>query len=927
MKQDHNVITHHHLPTHEIVLLLETDVAKGLASDEAARRLERFGPNVLPKVQRHGPLIRFLLQFHHPLIYVLMAATTVTLLLAEYVDAGVIFGVVLVNAVVGFIQESRAEAALDSLAAMMKTEAVVRREGHKRRIPSADVVPGDVVLLESGDKIPADLRLTAIRELRVDESALTGESVPVEKADQVLPPETVVGDRKNMAFSGTLVTYGQGTGVVVGTGTETELGRIHQLMGETTQLATPLTKKLASFSKVLTVAILGLAAITFMLGLWRGQAVTEIFMAAVALAVGAIPEGLPAAVTITLAIGVGRMAKRHAIIRKLPAVETLGSTTVICSDKTGTLTKNEMTVQAIFAGGHVFEVEGAGYEPVGQIREVSGVRGEVIAPDALPLTLHPSPLSPALREVLLAGALCNDAQLVERNGRWVITGDPTEGALLVVARKGGIDVEQLASDGPRLDSIPFESERQFMATLHRPGATGDVTIYLKGAVGKVIQLCDRMVEEDGTDQPVDRRRILDHVEAFAGRGLRVLAFARRSSTTDLTTLADRDVAGGLTFLGLQAMMDPPRPEAIAAVRACQSAGIAVKMITGDHAVTARAIASRIGLDGRARQSDGTLVAMTGEELAATPQEALTDAAERTAVFARVSPEQKLRLVEALQARDHIVAMTGDGVNDAPALKQANIGVAMGRGGTEVAKEAADMVLTDDNFASIEAAVEEGRCVFDNLTKFIVWTLPTNMGEGLVLLTAIAVGAVLPILPVQILWINMTTAVALGLMLAFEPKEPGIMQRPPREPDQPILTGVLIERILLVSTLMLAGAYGVFLWELERTASVVAARTAAVNVFVMVELFYLFNCRSLEHTVFHVGLFSNPWIWRGITAMTALQLLLTYSSSMNRLFHTAPIDGLAWALILAVAVTVYLVVEVETWLRLQWKHRSRIRRLS
>ena len=915
MKQGRSVTTHHHLPAHEIVLLLETDVAKGLASGEAALRLERFGPNLLPKIRRHGPLIRFLLQFHHPLIYVLLVATAITASLGEWVDAGVIFGVVLVNAVVGFIQESRAEAALDALASMMKTEARVRRDGRTIRIPSEEIVPGDVVLLESGDKIPADLRLTRIRELRVDESALTGESVPVEKADQVLPPETVVGDRKNMAFSGTFVTYGQGTGVVVGTGTETELGRIHRLMGETTQLATPLTKKLASFSKVLTVAILGLAAITFMLGLWRGQPMTEIFMAAVALAVGAIPEGLPAAVTITLAIGVGRMARRNAIIRKLPAVETLGSTTVICSDKTGTLTKNEMTVQAILVGGRVFEVEGAGYEPVGEIRETLNVKGETSSE-------NPSPLPPALRDVLAAGALCNDAQLVERDGRWTVTGDPTEGALVVAARKGSIDVDRLAGDCLRIDIIPFESERQFMATLHRPEVTGDVTIYLKGAVEKVIQLCDRMLEADGSEQSFDPQHVLAHAEAFAERGLRVLAFASKSPAADTTMLTDRDVEGGLTFLGLQAMMDPPRPEAVAAVRACQSAGIAVKMITGDHALTARAIASQIGLDGGARQGDGTLIAMTGQELAATPQDALAEAAERTAVFARVSPEQKLRLVEALQARDHIVAMTGDGVNDAPALKQANIGVAMGRGGTEVAKEAADMVLTDDNFASIEAAVEEGRCVFDNLTKFIVWTLPTNMGEGLVLLTAIAVGTVLPILPVQILWINMTTAVALGLMLAFEPKEPGIMQRPPRDPDQPILTGVLIERILLVSILMLAGAYGVFLWELERTASVVAARTAAVNVFVMVELFYLFNCRSLERTMFHVGLFSNPWIWRGIAAMTGLQLLLTYSPSMNRLFHTAPIDGPAWGLILVVAVTVYVIVEAETWLRLQWKRRMR-----
>lgn len=890
----------HHLPAHEVLLLLETDVERGLTSAEAAQRLQRFGPNALPRFKRNGPLIRFLFQFHHPLIYVLLAATAITGLLGEWVDSGVIFGVVLVNAIVGFIQESHAEKALDALVSMMKTEATVRREGQKRHIPSEEIVPGDVILLQSGDKVPADLRLVAVRELRVDESALTGESVSVDKEDRILPPETLVADRRNMSFSGTFVTYGQGTGVAVGTGTNTELGRIHQLVHETTAIATPLTKKIASFSKVLTVAILGLAAMTFALGLWRGQPAAEVFMAAVALAVGAIPEGLPAAVTITLAIGVSRMAQRHAVIRKLPAVETLGSTTVICSDKTGTLTKNEMTVQAILAGGESFEVDGAGYEPVGHIL----VDGRAIESTA----------KLALRDCLLAGALCNDAQLVEREGRWAIVGDPTEGALLVAAKKAGIDLNRLHEQFPRVDAIPFESERQFMATLHRVESGGDAVLYLKGAVEKTIRLCERMRVADGTEQALETQAVLSQVDAFAGRGLRVLALARKYVSAGMATLTERDVEGGLTFLGLQAMMDPPRPEAIAAVRACQTAGIAVKMITGDHALTARAIAQQIGLDGRKHRENGELIAMTGVDLAATPPEQFAEAADRTAVFARVSPEQKLRLVEALQARHHVVAMTGDGVNDAPALKQADIGVAMGRGGTEVAKEAADMVLTDDNFASIEAAVEEGRCVFDNLTKFIVWTLPTNMGEGLVILTAIAAGAVLPILPVQILWINMTTAVALGLMLAFEPKEPGIMQRPPRDPGQPILTGVLIERILLVSALLLAGAYGIFLWEQQRMMSLEAARTAAVNVFVMGELFYLFNCRSLEQSMFHVGVFSNRWIVAGVLAMVGLQLLLTYVPVMNRLFYTAPIDGLAWALILTIGLSVYAVVGVEKWIR-------------
>ncbi|WP_447980038.1 cation-transporting P-type ATPase [Candidatus Nitrospira bockiana] len=890
----------HHLPAHEVLLLLETDRERGLTSEEAAARLQRFGANVLPRLKRRGPLLRFLLQFHHPLIYVLVAATAITAMLGEWVDAGVIAAVVVINALVGFIQESKAERALEALAAMMTTEVTVRRDGRKRRIPSSDVVPGDLVLLQSGDKVPADLRLVSVRELRVDESALTGESVPVEKEDRVLPPDTIVADRRNMAFSGTFVTYGVGAGVTVGTGASTELGRIHQLVGEAAEIATPLTKKLAYFSKILTVAILGLAAVTFAIGMWQGRPVTEIFMAAVALAVGAIPEGLPAAVTITLAIGVSRMAQRHAIIRKLPAVETLGSTTVICTDKTGTLTKNQMTVRAVLAGGRRFEVQGSGYEPVGEIH----LNGAAVDVDQVP----------PLKECLLAGTLCNDAQIVEKDGRWDVVGDPTEGALLVAARKAGIDHGELLNVCPRVDAIPFESERQYMATLHGGAADGRAVIYVKGAVEKVVALCARELALDGTERPIGAAAILDQASALAGEGLRVLAFARNGATSSLRLVEEEMRAGGLAFLGLQAMMDPPRPEAIAAVHACQTAGIAVKMITGDHAATARAIAEQIGLDGSTGGGAGGPNVMTGVELAACPAGELPDAASRTAVFARVSPEQKLRLVEALQAREQIVAMTGDGVNDAPALKQADIGVAMGRDGTEVAKEAADMVLTDDNFASIEAAVEEGRGVFDNLTKFIVWTLPTNMGEGLVLLAAIGAGMALPILPVQILWINMTTAVALGMTLAFEPKEPGIMHRPPRDPGQPLLTGALGERIVLVSLLMLTGAFGVFLWEQERTGAIQEARTAAVNLFVMVELFYLFNCRSLTHTMFHVGVFSNPWAVWGAGAMVALELAFTYLPAMNRWFHTAPIDATAWLPILAVSVLVYAVVGIEKWIR-------------
>lgn len=732
----------HQLPVHEVLLLLETEASWGLTHDEASRRLQRYGPNVLPLIRRHGPLIRFLLQFHHPLIYILLAATIITALLGEWVDSSVIFGVVLVNAIVGFIQEARAERALEALMSMVKTEATVLREGEKHHISSSDVVPGDVVLIQSGDKVPADLRLISIRELQVDESALTRESVPVVKEELLLPSDTALADRRNLAYSGTLVTYGQGVGVAVGTGAETEIGRIHQLIGSAADIATPLTKKIAHFSQILTVVILGLAAVTFGIGMWRGQPAVEMFMAAVALAVGAIPEGLPAAVTITLAIGVNRMARRHAIIRKLPAVETLGSTTVICSDKTGTLTENQMTVQAIVTGGQELEISGTGYELIGTIQR----DGKAIDVGE----------APALRECVLAGLLCNDTQLVERNHQWMILGDPTEGALLVAARKAGLDWETVSNQFPRLDVIPFESQRQYMATLHYGTDDASKVVYIKGAMEKVLSFCTHELDLDGKERPCDSDTIHRSAHSLAERGLRLLGFARGRVSPETDKLDPDQLPSGLTWLGLQGMMDPPRSEAIWAVQACQAAGLTVKMITGDHAVTARVIAQKIGLAGASLSQEEVPRVMMGSELAVFPVNDLPEAAEQTMVFARVAPEQKLRLVEAFQSRGHIVAMTGDGVNDAPALKQADIGVAMGRGGTEVAKEAADLVLTDDNFASIEAAVEEGRGVFDNLTKFIIWTLPTNLGEGLVILAAIGAGVALPILPVQILWINMTT---------------------------------------------------------------------------------------------------------------------------------------------------------------------------
>jgi len=883
--------THHDVPVHELLLLLETDRHAGLSDEEAARRLDEYGRNELPHVATVSPLVRLLRQMHNPLVYVLLVAGGVTLALAEYVDAAVILGVVVVNTVIGFIQESKAEAALDALRSMVHTEARVVRGGHQRRVHSEKLVPGDLVLVEAGDKLPADLRLVGQSELQVDESALTGESMPVAKDEVVLPEGTPVADRRNMAYSGTLVTGGAGTGIVVATGGGTELGEIHRLVGTAKQLATPLTRKLARFSKLLTVVILALAALTFALGVARGEAAADMFTAAVALAVGAIPEGLPAAVTITLAIAVSRMARRRAVIRRLPAVETLGGATVICFDKTGALTENRMTVRTLWT-------------PAGEVHvEPADDRGDSGAPDEAPTSTGGAgagTTDEALRWCLLAGANCNDAKLSPSGG---VVGDPTEAAMLTAARRFGVRTHAL----PREGTIPFSSARQYMATLHTDPDTGRHVLLAKGALERVLDLCDTQMGTDGSRDPLDRAAALDAAHRLAAQGMRVLATA-----VDLG--ADRDRLDGLgadgpeplTFTGLQAMLDPPRATAADAVRTCRTAGLSVKMITGDHAATAEAIARQIGLldDG-----DDARV-LTGEELARIGDPDLPAAVEHATVFARVTPEQKLRLVEALQARHHVVAMTGDGVNDAPALKQADIGVAMGMGGTEVAKEAGDMVLTDDDFATIEAAVEEGRGVFDNLTKFIVWTLPTNMGEGMVILVAILLGSALPILPTQILWINMTTAVALGLMLAWEPKEPGIMERPPRDPRKSLLTGPVIFRTLLVSALLVAGSWWLFQYELSHGASLEASRTAALNVFVAVEMFYLFSCRSLVEPVWRVGLFTNRWLLVGVTVQLIGQAAITYLPAMNTLFQTEPISLGAWWRILLVAIVASAVVAVD-----------------
>jgi cation-transporting P-type ATPase F len=890
----------HHLPVERVRELLDTDLEQGLDRFEVHHRQERFGPNRLTPAKGISPVKRFLLQFHNPLIYILLAASLVTVLVkGELVDAGIILAVVLVNALIGYIQESKAEKAIQALHESLTSETTVIRAGQAQRISAEQLVPGDLVTIKSGDRVPADLRLVRQRDLQIAEAALTGESLPVEKSlEDDLPVEMPLGDRRNMAYASTLVTFGQGRGVVIATGDNTEIGRISQLISSAKELVTPLQRKIAQFSKLLLWVILALAAITFLVGLLRGQPAIDTFTAAIALAVAAIPEGLPAALTVTLAIGVSRMARRRAIIRKLPAVETLGSVTVIASDKTGTLTQNQMTVQEIALPRKEFQLSGTGYDPAGEISEQDRSLGRIE--------------HSGLREILTAGLLCNDSSLVKQDNRWLAEGDPTEAALITAALKGGLDEKQIKRELPRLDEIPFDSQHQYMATLHERGQGLPSLAYIKGAVEVVLERSKYVLDEQGRPQPVDREKVLRQAEGLAAKGLRVLAFARVELPPHVRTLTHESLAQGLTFLGLQGMIDPPRPEAIAAIQASQNAGIRIKMITGDHALTAATIAGQLGL---ASGAPGELPqVMTGRELARLTDRELVEAAQNTHVFARVSPEQKLRLVEALQARGEVVAMTGDGVNDAPALKQADIGIAMGITGTDVSKEAAEMVLIDDNFATIEAAVEEGRGVFDNLTKIIAWTLPTNLGEGLIILAAILLGTVLPILPLQILWINMVTVATLGLVLALEMRESDIMSRPPRNPSEPILTRTLLWRILIVGILILIGAFGLFEWELMQGGSLAAARTVAVNAVIMVEIFYLFNARSLTQSPFQIGLFSNRWAIAGVLAMLLLQWLFTYTPWMNELFASAPISVEAWGRILLFAFAGFWLIEIEKWIR-------------
>jgi len=880
--------------THKDLLANLQTSDEGLSSGEAARRLSEHGPNRLAEEEKISRLRILVRQFTSPLIYILIIAAAVTAILQEPVDSGVILAVVVLNAVIGFFQEYRAEESVRALKRMVVPKARVVRDGKEREIDSADLVPGDVVLLASGAKVPADIRLTKVLELKTDESMLTGESLPAEKGvapihEKNLPP----GDQKNMAFMGTVVVNGRGRGVVVATGQRSVLGSIAREMREAAVAPAPLQEKFHRFSKTIGFIVLAASAVLFGIGVLVGETVKEMFMTAVAAAVATIPEGLPAVLTIALAVGVRSMARRNAIIRKLPAVETLGSTTVICTDKTGTLTKNEMTVKVVHDGEHVFEVTGTGYDPSGEI-------------------LHEwLPVSEQERKDLFLnlriGMLCNESDIYEENGAYKVDGDPTEGALIVSALKAGLRTEEEKGHWPQIAMIPFESDRGYMATLHRHG--GKKYIFVKGGPERILDLCTSC----HLTGAVRSREILETAHRFATEGMRVLAMAYKEAPPDLEELTHANVEGDLILTGLQGMIDPPRPEAVDAVKGCRKAGIRVVMITGDHATTAAAIGKMTGI------VDGNAPVLTGKELEEMGDDALFKQVKTVSVYARVAPHHKLRIAQQLIRHGEIVAMTGDGVNDAPALKAAHIGIAMGRAGTDVAKEASDMVITDDNFATIFAAVEEGRVVFDNIRKVVFFLIPTGVAAILSIIATIFLGLPMPYTASQLLWINLVTNGLQVIALTFEPGEKGVVLRPPRDPREGVMSRVLIQRTAIVGTLIAAGVVYSFYHALELGEHLEQARTVAVTTMVFFQFFQTWNSRSESESVFRISPLSNPLLFFAILASVFAQLAMIYVPALRWIFQTEPLTVEEWARIGALSLSVILVVEMDKWMRRRREH--------
>ncbi len=877
--------------------LLHTDEAlqalnskrSGLTDAEAKARLLQYGPNELKGKKKTPPIVVFLKQFLSPLIYVLLIAAVISLIVEHFLDAGVILGVLFLNAVIGYIQETRAERAMEALIQMAAPKATVRREGRVKLIPAKEIVPGDILLLETGDRVPADARLIEVSNLKANEAMLTGESMPVDKRSEALHEDVPMAERKNMVHMGTIVNYGRTTAVAVRTGMATDIGKIATAIQEIKPEKTPLQKNISKLSRYLVFLFLAVCGLLVIVGVLKGIEWLEVFLLAVAAAVSAIPEGLPAVVTVVLALGMRIMARRNAIIRKLVAVETLGSATVICSDKTGTLTLNEMTVQRLFVDGQLIEVTGEGYMPRGEFRR----DGQIVSPES----------EPSLTLLLKIGALCNNALLTKRedDGCCDIFGDPTEGALLVTATKAGMNKEKLEKTFPRLDEIPFQSEKQYMATLH-PRDGGRV-VYVKGSVERLLSLSKHTIKDNRVTllTEADTQAIMEANSSLAKQALRVIATAYVELPSEIEDLKDEDIRGNLVFVGLAGMADPPREETKEALKLCQQAGIKVVMITGDHKVTAESIAHQLNLpQGKT---------LTGVELQAMSDEELSRQIENISVFARIEPLHKLRIVNALKSHGHVVAMTGDGVNDAPALKAANIGIAMGITGTDVAKEGSDMILADDNFSSVVAAVEEGRVIFNRLRNVIFFLLSTNVGELLALILAIFFVGKAPLLPVQIIWNNLVTDTAVAVPLGLEPKVGDELRQPPRHPKVGLIFPGLLLRVGFLATIMGAGIFLIFRWA-EPRVGLEEARTIAFCSMVTFEWFRAFNARSDEYSVFKLGLLRNRWLVMSISVAILLQLAVIYVPFLQMAFSTVPLGIDSWAIALLAGGSLFIIDETR-----------------